>query len=273
MPVIASTPYELTTVERAGFQHPRLLVWNLLSACLLLTSCWPATNKAHRESGQPVKLGTLAAPVTLTGAGGTASRGYHLTFDDGPHPRHTPALLDWLKANKIRATFFVLGSNVQRYPELARRIVQEGHQIGNHSWSHANFGKLSDAKARSEIRRTHDVIVKTCGRAPTVFRPPYGILNARQRAWIQREFGYRVVLWDIDTEDWKLSSTSAIAGRITQGLRSDRQNVILAHDIHPRILPALKALLPRLRSDGFKALQITDRREGSYEWTARAPSR
>jgi peptidoglycan-N-acetylglucosamine deacetylase len=240
----------------------------ILLTTLLLTSCWPATHKAQREPGQPVKLGKLAAPVVLAGAGSTAACGYHLTFDDGPHPKHTPALLDWLKANKIRATFFVLGSNVQRYPELARRIVQEGHSIGNHSWSHANFGRLSDTKARGEIRRTHDAIVKACGRAPTAFRPPYGILNQRQRAWIQREFGYRVVLWDIDTEDWKLGSTSAIAGRITQGLRSDRANVILAHDIHPRILPVLQMLLPRLRADGFKALPMKAGRGESHEVVA-----
>lgn len=256
---------------RPGSQAHRLVAsLGSLALATLLVGCWPAGKQQPltRQAASTTKLGKLAAPVSLTGAGSTAPRGYHLTFDDGPHPRHTPVLLDWLKANNIRATFFVLGSNVQRYPELARRIVEEGHQIGNHSWSHANFGKLSDAKARSEIRRTHDLIVKTCGRAPTAFRPPYGILNLRQRTWIQQEFGYRVQLWDIDTEDWKLGSTNAIAGRITQGLRTDRTNVILAHDIHPRILPVLKTLLPRLRADGFKALPLPGRQTNSQELAA-----
>lgn len=273
--------------ERTGISAPGILLWGMKTAdptfhiarhvsslgmlltTVLLASCWPATQKPQREQVQRVELGKLAAPVTLIGPSSAAARGYHLTFDDGPHPVHTPALLDWLKANHIRATFFVLGRNVQRYPDLTRRIVQEGHQIGNHSWSHANFGKLSDAKARSEIRRTHDLIVKTCGRAPTTFRPPYGILNQRQRAWVQKEFGYQVVLWDIDTEDWKLSSTNAIAGRITQGLKSGRTNVILGHDIHPRILPALKSLLPRLRTEGFRASPLPGRQPQSQQLAAR----
>ncbi len=243
----------------------------ILALAATLTSCWPASKRpTASHPAAATQLGTLAPKTVQLGTPGEAApRGYHLTFDDGPHPFHTPALLDWLKANNIRATFFVLGSNVQRYPDLARRIVQEGHQIGNHSWSHANFGKLSDTKARSEIRRTHDLIVKTCGRAPTAFRPPYGILSQRQRTWIQREFAYRVMLWDIDTEDWKLSSTNAIAGRITQGLRSGRTNVILAHDIHPRILPALKTLLPRLRADGFKAVPALSQQGKAQEVAAR----
>lgn len=178
----------------------------------------------------------------MTRAKQDLSQEFLLTFDDGPHPVHTPAILDWLKAHKLHAIFFVLGEKVVRYPDLVRRIVAEGHQIGNHSWSHPSLSGMSDDRVRSEIKRTHEAIITACGRTPVLFRPPYGALKSAQRTWIENEFGYSVMLWDIDTEDWKLASTNAIANRIETGLRPGKTRIILAHDIHPRILPALNSL-------------------------------
>ncbi|WP_395744780.1 polysaccharide deacetylase family protein [Prosthecobacter sp.] len=222
-----------------------------------LVKHWTAKPQAaaHQAAASEVKLGTLMPADTFTAKGlamkqGAGDSGFHLTFDDGPHPLYTPALLDWLKANKIRATFFLVGENAVRYPELVRRIAAEGHQIGNHTWSHANLTKLSDAKVRSEIQRTHDVIVQITGRAPTVFRPPYGAIKPAQRQWVARVFHYETVLWDVDTEDWKLSSAEAITQRIERTLKPG--GIILAHDIHPRILQALPVVLPRLQMHGLK---------------------
>lgn len=202
-----------------------------------------------------VKLGTLMpldttyTPKRMTGD--AAMSGIHLTFDDGPHPKYTPALLDWLKTNRIQATFFLVGSNAERYPELVKRIAAEGHQIGNHTWSHPNLMKLPDAKARLEIRRTHEVITKVTGRAPTLFRPPYGLLKDSQREWLTKEYRYQTVLWDVDTEDWKSTINPAV---ITQRIERDLKPgvIILAHDIHPRILQALQLALPRLQTRGLK---------------------
>lgn len=198
---------------------------------------WIAQSSASRR---PSEFGKQ-----VTSRSAAARPKFHLTFDDGPHPVHTPKILDWLKANDLHATFFLVGENVGRHPALVQRIVAEGHHVGNHTWSHPKLTVMSDTLVRDQIQRTHDAIVKACGQAPTVFRPPYGALSARQRAWIEKEFRYQTLLWDIDTLDWTQTTSTAIAARIQHGLKADSANVILAHDIHPRILPALESLLPK----------------------------
>lgn len=191
---------------------------------------------AHRQTA-PVRT----ARNTNSGVGTQMQ----LTFDDGPHPTYTPQILAWLKANHLHATFFVVGENAARYPALVKRIVSEGHQIGNHSWNHPKLTVMSDTKVRDQLQRTHDAIVKACGTAPKVFRPPYGALSPRQRVWIESEFGYTTVLWDIDTLDWK-NSSAEVAQIIDRDLRPGGRNIILAHDIHSKILPALESLKARI---------------------------
>ncbi len=194
------------------------------------------------------KYVSLKKESIIDGSGRRSSvPAFQLTFDDGPNPKYTPQVLDWLKENHLHATFFLVGENVARYPGLVKRIVAEGHDIGNHSWSHPKLSGMSDAKVRDQIKRTHDAIVSACGRAPTLFRPPYGALKPAQKAWIEKEFGYKTVLWDIDTLDWTKTSSAAVAKRIEKGLRPGRSNIILSHDIHPFILPALKQLAPKLQ--------------------------
>src|SRR5438876_8343278 len=117
-----------------------------------------------------------------------------LTFDDGPSAKLTPRLLDLLAAHHIKATFFVIGENVSEHPEIVARAAREGHQIGNHSWSHPNFGKMSDDNVRSQLRRTDDSIKNATGKRPTLMRPPYGSITEREKRWIHDEFGYRIIL-------------------------------------------------------------------------------
>ena len=101
-----------------------------------------------------------------------------MTFDDGPHPRLTPRLLDMLKARSIRATFFLIGENAAEYPDIVRRIAAEGHEIGNHTWDHPQLTKLNPAALREEIDRTSSTIAEITGKLPTVMRPPYGATSA-----------------------------------------------------------------------------------------------
>ena len=107
-----------------------------------------------------------------------------MTFDDGPHATNTPKLLEMAAERHIKLTFFVLGECVEQNPDVLRREVAEGHEIGNHSWSHPNLAKLSDADVRSQLQRTEDIIVKTAGIKPKLMRPPYGELTKRQRILI-----------------------------------------------------------------------------------------
>ncbi|MFZ4766186.1 MAG: polysaccharide deacetylase family protein [Roseimicrobium sp.] len=228
-----------------------------LISIIALTSCYALKARPVDSIPRPKKdikfqLGEkrpwLCDTPSATGKRGSSSglqgKRFHLTFDDGPHPKHTPLILDWLKEHHLRATFFLVGEKVGRYPALVQRIVAEGHHVGNHTWSHPKLTVMSDAAVRDQIKRTHDAIVKACGQAPTVFRPPYGALSARQSVWIEKEFSYKTLLWDIDTLDWTQTTSTAIAARIEHGLKADSANIILAHDIHPRILPALESLLP-----------------------------
>src|SRR5438132_778972 len=106
-----------------------------------------------------------------------------MTFDDGPQEKLTPKLLDLLAAHNIKATFFVIGQNVVEHPEIVARAAREGHEIGNHSWSHPNFGKMSDDGVRSQVQRTDDAIKGATGAPPTWLRQHYGSSTARKKRW------------------------------------------------------------------------------------------
>ena len=276
-------------LKRFACSH-RLLSSTLALAVIsgiTLTSCYAV--KSHSASAIPRPKPPLvfkvdqerpwlngksppARPLMVrNGASSIQAASFHLTFDDGPHPVHTPKILDFLKARHLHATFFVVGENAARYPALIQRIVAEGHQIGNHTWSHPALIAMSDTAVRSQLQRTHDAIFKACGKAPTAFRPPYGKLSARQRAWIEKEFHYQTVLWNIDTLDWTKTTSTAVAATIEHGLRKSGPHIILAHDIHPRILPALQSLLPKLQARGPANVKVARTRSilsplGQQDW-------
>jgi len=166
--------------------------------------------------------------------GPAESRNVVLTFDDGPAPPFTEQVLDILAEHGIRATFFLCGKNVERYPELARRIVREGHTIGNHTYSHPFlFGKSRRFMAR-EIDRAQEAIERVTGVRPTLFRPPYG---ARWFGLVPTlsERGLRMVMWSVMGFDWKYKARAiiwAIKSRLHSGA------VVLLHDGHEQPPPA-----------------------------------
>jgi peptidoglycan-N-acetylglucosamine deacetylase len=179
-----------------------------------------------------------------------------MTFDDGPHATNTPKLLDMAAKRHIKLTFFVLGECVQQNPAVLQREVAEGHEIGNHSWSHPNLAKLSDEAVRSQLRRTDDLIVKTAGVKPTLMRPPYGELTRRQRIWVNHDFNYKVILWDVDPLDWKRPGPSIVASRIIAGTRPG--SIILSHDIHPPTIEAMPQVFDALLAKGFKFVTVSE---------------
>jgi peptidoglycan-N-acetylglucosamine deacetylase len=179
-----------------------------------------------------------------------------MTFDDGPHGTNTPKLLDMAAKRHIKLTFFVLGECVQQDPAVLQREVAEGHEIGNHSWSHPNLAKLSDEAVRSQLRRTDDLIFKTAGVKPTLMRPPYGELTKRQRIWVNHEFNYKVILWDVDPLDWKRPGSNVVAQRIIAGARPG--SIILSHDIHPPTIAAMPQVFDALLAKGFKFVTVSE---------------
>lgn len=178
-----------------------------------------------------------------------------ITFDDGPSEKLTPKLLDILAAHHIKATFFVIGQNAADYPEILKRTLKEGHEIGNHSWSHPNFGKMSDENVRRELKKTDDAITAACGVRPTLMRPPYGSITTRQKRWIHDEFGYRIILWDVDPLDWKRPGPKVVTSRIVKETRSG--SIVLSHDIHPGTIESVPATLNELEAKGFKFVTVS----------------
>lgn len=178
-----------------------------------------------------------------------------MTFDDGPHPRNTPRLLDMLRQRNIKATFYVIGGNVKMYPDITRRIVAEGHEIGNHTWTHRKLTLLSDSEVRSEMSRTRDIIMSATGVQPRTVRPPYGALLTRQREMIMREFGYPTIMWSVDPQDWKRPGVSVVRDRIISGTRNG--SIVLAHDLHAPTVDAMPSTLDGLLAKGFQFVTVS----------------
>lgn len=178
-----------------------------------------------------------------------------MTFDDGPHPQNTPRLLNILRARNIKATFFVVGNCVDLYPQVVRRTVAEGHEIGNHTYSHRLLSKLSDSEISLELSRCRDAVVRAAGVAPQVMRPPYGGLLQRQRETIHAEFGYPTILWSVDPLDWKRPGPSVVTSRILHGTTPGA--IILSHDLHASTVDAMPATLDSLLRRGFQFVTVS----------------
>ena len=178
-----------------------------------------------------------------------------MTFDDGPSPETTPRLLDILKQRNIKATFFMIGQNAERNPEIVKRILAEGHEIGNHSWTHPQLAKLSDDRVTEEITKTQNAIKNASGYTPTLLRPPYGSITARQKEWIENQFGLSVILWSVDPFDWKRPGASVIEQRILAGAAPGA--IILSHDIHKQTVDSMPATLDALAAKGYKFVTVS----------------
>ena len=178
-----------------------------------------------------------------------------ITFDDGPHPNHTPRLLDMLRERNIKATFYVIGRNVELYPNVLRRTVSEGHEIGNHTYTHPILSKLSDSAVREELTKCRDAVARAAGVQPRTMRPPYGALLQRQRQWIHSELNYPTILWSVDPLDWKRPGPSVVTSRILAGTTPGA--IVLAHDLHGGTVDAMPATLDGLLNKGFKFVTVS----------------
>ncbi|MBQ7474831.1 MAG: polysaccharide deacetylase family protein [Clostridia bacterium] len=180
-----------------------------------------------------------------------------LTFDDGPHPRLTEEILDVLSEYGVKATFFVVGENAEKYPLIVEREVREGHEIGNHTFSHRNVKTGSSGKIKKEITATEDAVFEAIEYRPRLFRPPEGKLGATAKR-IAAELGYTVVLWSVDTEDWRHRS----AGEIEKAaLSAGDGDVILCHDFisgGSNTAEALRRFIPKMLAEGYVFVTVSE---------------
>ncbi len=179
-----------------------------------------------------------------------------MTFDDGPHPQHTPRLLDILRERNIKATFFVLGSCVKQNPGVLRRIQAEGHEIGNHSWKHPVLSGLKEPKIFDELEQTQDVVEGVTGIRMNLMRPPYGALTLSQKWWVNRVWNHRVILWDVDSLDWQHHDPLKTQRIILETTKPG--SIILCHDIHGTTIDAMPATLDALTAKGFSFVTVSE---------------
>ena len=174
-----------------------------------------------------------------------------LTFDDGPGPK-TGKLLDELKKKNAAATFFVVGPNAKTRPEIIERMIAEGHEVGNHTWSHRSLPALSPAQVRSEIDRTNEAISAAIDQPATLLRPPYGARNPTTDRLAQAP----VILWDVDTLDWKYKNTEKVVDAAVSQTKPG--SIVLMHDIHSSTVAAVPEILSRLKAKGYTFVTVTE---------------
>ena len=187
-----------------------------------------------------------------------AEKKVSLTFDDGPHPKLTPMILDILKEYGIHATFFLVGENAERYPEIVKRILREGHEIGNHTFSHVEATKIDKKMIREEIRRCESAIERISGVKPRFFRPPCGAIDS-ELGDLCDSLGYRVVLWSVDTRDWCRIPSVEITEQVLRSVKNG--DIILMHDYIGSNSPtpnALKKIIPALIERGYAFSSVGD---------------
>lgn len=179
-----------------------------------------------------------------------------LTFDDGPHPTRTDKALSILDKHKIKATFFVVGSNASSYGQVIAKAFKAGHQIANHSFSHRDLTKLTEKEVRKEIEGTHKIIQNYLG-ADWMFRPPYGAHNATVDR-VSRDLGYRTVLWSVDTLDWdKNYQPDRWVQHGVDQIRARDSSTVLMHDIHATTVDNLDAFINRIKALGNVVFEVS----------------
>lgn len=175
-----------------------------------------------------------------------------LTFDDGPDPKTTIQILDTLKKYDAKATFFMLGSRVEYYPETAKAVKAAGHEIGNHSWNHPDLSKMPLPKALEEINRTTAIIQKVTGEKPTVFRPPYGAYTEQ----LTKQTIPPITLWNVDTLDWKYRDANKLLEEVKK--TTNDGSTVLMHDIHQSTADGLDSVMAYLQSQGYKFVPVSE---------------
>ena len=177
------------------------------------------------------------------------SEGIALTFDDGPHPAYTPAILDILRYYEISATFFLAGSEIAEYPELANRIIQFGHNIGNHTYSHSILRNMDKASLEYEINKTEEVINEYTGRTTSLFRPPKGVISLPMlRICMKQEL--KVIMWSVDSIDYSAEDSQSVIRNVDPD-RVSNGDIILFHDKNIHTQKALPILIEEFRKKGL----------------------
>ena len=181
-----------------------------------------------------------------------------LTFDDGPHPILTPRILEILARYNVPATFFMVGENVLNYPEAARAVIDAGHEVGNHTFTHPHIASLNEKAIFEEIGKCEDALEELCEYRPHLLRTPQGALTpSLERCLLEDD--YILVLWSLDTRDWDNKSTATIVRAVLDGVSAG--DIILMHDYigyNSKTPEALEKIIPALLSLGYEFVTVSE---------------
>lgn len=201
---------------------------------------------AHTNEGLFIKSGSRDKKIIA------------LTFDDGPHPKETDRVLDVLSKYNVKATFFIAGKHAKWYTDPLVRASKEGHEIGNHTFTHPDISNLTSQQIESEILECEKTLVEITGEKPTLFRPPFGSYKKEELEEIARKNNYKIILWTtVDARDWQNPPASKIASKIIDNAKNG--DIILLHDYATEnTVEALDILIPAMQTKGFKFVTVSE---------------
>jgi peptidoglycan/xylan/chitin deacetylase (PgdA/CDA1 family) len=180
-----------------------------------------------------------------------------LTFDGGPSG-FTPEIDRILQRKQVRASFFWVGSRIDGWEKVVKRVDRQGHEIANHSWFHDDLTKLSAAQVRSQLARTNRLLARLTGERPRIFRPPYGAVNAQIRR-VAADLGLRTVIWDVDSVDWTSPGCDEVAAKVRREVR--HRSIVLLHDgggNRTETVCALPRIIHDLRARGYRFATVSE---------------
>ena len=189
---------------------------------------------------------------TIAASSMSDSKKIAITFDDGPHPYYTEQLLDGLKERGAKATFFVLGKHAEQYPDLVQRMSEEGHLIGNHTYSHIQLTQRNSEAFKEELVKTSELIESLTGQEVQYVRPPYGTWNKK----FEKELNMFPVLWNIDPLDWSSKNVSGIVQKVTT--KAKENSIILMHDEYKTTVTAALQIIDELQEEGYEFVTVEE---------------
>ncbi|MGA5115188.1 polysaccharide deacetylase family protein [Streptomyces pseudogriseolus] len=237
-------PTRKTTTSRAAF---RALA--AVAVMVAVTALTPALTGCTRvETTAPSSVRTTDVKARFGTVDCREARCIALTFDAGPS-EHSARLLDILAEERVPATFFLLGKrHIDTYPELVRRMADEGHEVASHTWTHRILTELEPEEIREELERTNDAIERLTGRRPTLMRPPQGRTDDTVHG-ISRDLGLSEVLWSVTAKDYATTDPDLITRRVLA--QSSRDGIILLHDLYDGTVPAVPGIIDALKKRGY----------------------
>lgn len=226
----------------------------LLATLFIVTFIWQILSGKYLKIGVSSAIDSSTEKVTQSNSNSSDAtvKKIALTFDDGPHPKYTLKLLEGLKERNVKATFFLIGENVKNNPEVVKKIYEDGHTIGNHTFSHVQLTCISEEKAITEINDTNQMIKEITGTEPKYIRPPYGLYSDA----LQRETNLTPVLWNVDPRDWSVLNTQSVVNHVVKCAKNG--DIILLHDIFDTSVDAALLIIDELQKQGFEFVTVDE---------------